>query len=83
GVGISEQRSHRLERIRIYPNPSHGQINLELPSGVRQITLFDITGRRIGEIQPRLTASLNLSPGVYFLRIKVKTRATFIKLVLR
>jgi len=33
--------------IRIYPNPAKEQVNVECPNGLKQIEIFDITGKKI------------------------------------
>ena len=33
--------------VRIYPNPAKEQVNVECPNGLKQIEIFDITGKKI------------------------------------
>lgn len=55
----------------VYPNPSHGLLNLNLGEGQWQVAVYDITGRKVLEGQCAGTSSLDLSQqpqGLYFLK---------------
>ncbi|RKX70939.1 hypothetical protein DRP53_03300 [candidate division WOR-3 bacterium] len=72
GVGISERKSHKLRELKIYPNPSHGLINLALPADVINLTLFDASGRLIHHLSPSPHLQFTLPPGIYFLKIETE-----------
>jgi len=67
--------------VRIYPNPSHGLINLDLLPNVINLTLFDASGRLIQKISPSPHLQLTLPPGIYFLKIKTQSETKTEKLV--
>jgi len=81
GVGISEPKSHKFRELRIYPNPSHGLVNLDLPADVINLTLFDASGRLIHRLSPSPHLQLTLPPGIYFLKIKTPSEIKTEKLV--
>ncbi|RKX69017.1 hypothetical protein DRP53_09425 [candidate division WOR-3 bacterium] len=80
-AGISEQKSHRFKGLKIYPNPSFGPINLDLPSEVINLTLFDASGRLIYQFSPSPQLQLTLPPGIYFLKIRTPSDIRIEKLV--
>ncbi|HIE05717.1 MAG TPA: T9SS type A sorting domain-containing protein, partial [bacterium (Candidatus Stahlbacteria)] len=83
GVGVSEEKPARLRpEFRGYPNPSYGLVNLDLPADVKQITLFDASGRQIKALKPSTMITLNLPPGIYFLQLKTQTQTIMEKLVI-
>ena len=81
GVGISEPKSHKLRELKIYPNPSHGLIHLDLPANVINLALFDASGRLIHRLSPSPHLRLTLPPGIYFLKIKTPSETKAEKLV--
>ena len=75
-TGIDEQLT--FENLIIYPNPAVSNLNIENDEffGDLEISIFDITGKKISSRFPRVDAKKhaidvsNLSQGVYFLGIK-------------
>ncbi len=61
--------------VSIYPNPANDQVTVSnIPAGVKEIKIFDITGNMINSIVVNNRNSLNidmtnLSKGVYFLNM--------------
>lgn len=60
-----------LNKIKIYPNPSNGVINLDtnIPTDV---TVFDITGKEVYNakaITSEKAINLNVQPGVYMIKL--------------
>ncbi len=92
-VGVEE---YELGNLQVYPNPTHGFVNIELPQGVMSgiisngnIKVNDIRGKLVynSNLQwnnnPRLTLDLNgISPGVYFLELTVGEKSGITKLVI-
>lgn len=67
-VGVTETALlHKL-----YPNPTNGQVTIELPAGNYKLELFDLLGERVRDIafQDKTTLSISQLPqGVYMYRI--------------
>ena len=60
--------------VKLFPNPSNEKFNIESTIGMSHITVTNLTGATILDInlnnQSRLTVStLDLSNGVYFVRV--------------
>lgn len=76
-----------FEQVRVYPNPSHGEITIELnlkKGGVVQMRLFSLLGQPVGSIVNQHFPSgqqqyiwnpggNDLSPGTYFIQIRFGT----------
>jgi polyhydroxybutyrate depolymerase len=56
--------------VRIYPNPSHGQLVIESPMQLTEIRIHDSAGRlvdhRLLENKTSVELQLNVQPGMYF-----------------
>lgn len=69
-IGIDEMQMD--EKITVYPNPVSDELIIELINPVGNISLVDITGKRIRQVEVNsMRMSLNLtdiSNGVYFLQ---------------
>ncbi|AXT57191.1 T9SS C-terminal target domain-containing protein [Aquimarina sp. AD1] len=75
------------ETIRVFPNPSKGNVNIEVSdyNDIRQIVLFDLSGREIRsirEINQKEYSFSNLSKGVYFLRVYKNKKSIVEKVVI-
>ena len=70
GIGID---TNFEESVRIYPNPVTDYINIELTESVDRITLINVLGQKIIEMQPASLAERinieNLEPGTYFINV--------------
>ncbi len=72
---IVKENNKNNSVINIYPNPTSGIINIELPAkGNWQITASDISGRVIWQQQCKgcsgtIKHELNSSKGLYFIKI--------------
>lgn len=68
-----------LENIYVYPNPSHNQLNIEIPdnSAGTQITLFDVIGNVVYQapmFANKQTVDMqHLASGVYMLQVRNNT----------
>jgi len=80
-IGIEDEERQRPLQFLIYPNPAHRLINLDLPSNVQSLTLFDASGRLIHQLSPSPHLRLILPPGIYFLKIKTPFEIKTEKLV--
>jgi len=79
----------RLLQFSMYPNPSSGQVTLQLPLNIKkaQVTVFDYLGEIL--IQKKIKSSnnilntSNLSAGIYFIRIQTDSKIGTKKLSVR
>jgi hypothetical protein len=82
-----------LDNIRIYPNPSHGIITLDLGKasdfGKAEIDITDIAGRTIyrsalDEGQKKIQMDISNHPtGIYFLKVQTKNNTVTEKIIVR
>ena len=76
-----------LNHLTIFPNPTSGQLNITSKTVVNAITIIDINGRVLKELQfnrPKLHTEIDLSyltSGVYFLKIKLNRESYTLKVV--
>ena len=88
--------TRNLKTTIVYPNPSKGHFNLKFPNdyeGDFFLDIVDQTGRvyNIGKTTVQIggasktvdISNLSLAPGVYYLRIKSKTKNEEVKLVVQ
>jgi len=81
--------SAQLINFSMFPNPSDGLVNFQLPSNISQakVAVFDYLGKKILEknmssIDNTLNVS-NLSTGIYFVRIQSDSKTGTKKLVVK
>lgn len=68
-----------LTNIRIYPNPTQDYINIESPSIIEQITLYNVLGNEVLRVEQANKINVGeLSPGIYNIKI-VTDNGTLIK----
>jgi hypothetical protein len=62
--------ANAYEVLKVYPNPSHGEFNLEL-EGTKRILIMDMTGIiHVDEISSVKNFSMNSLPkGIYLLQV--------------
>ena len=68
----------------VYPNPSHGWVDLNLGEGQWQLQVYDITGRKVLEKQVGAKTTLDFSSlpkGLYLLKAKDGDKEVNVKLV--
>ena len=73
-----------MDNIKIYPNPTQGDIHLKLPGDqqVLEIELYDVLGKRIQVEYINETLGLGtVSPGVYTLKLKTSQGELIRKIV--
>jgi len=87
GVGIAE--THRNASVRVYPNPTTGQLTISLPNPseggaytAENVEIYDVVGQNVGAYpcgRPEMTIDIShLASGMYFLKVGNKT-ARFMK----
>ena len=71
--------------FNIYPNPSNGVINLDLPEGPTTVEITDVTGTVIftADYAPSKIDLSNQPKGIYFIKIKTETGIYTEKLVIQ
>lgn len=71
--------------IKLYPNPSNGNINFKTSSQINNIIILDISGKQIYDIKnPGTKLNLsNLKNGVYFLEIISDKKKSYEKIVIQ
>ena len=80
------QPEEALTLPMVYPNPSHGWVNLNLGEGQWQVQVYDITGRKVLERQVGAKAMLDLSEqqkGIYLLKVWNDKEEFNLKIVVR
>lgn len=79
-VGIDQNRNQNesYEKIKLYPNPSYGEIHIEIPDGKMsdryEVKIIDITGKvyyhkEMKLMSDEITIYPKLSDGIYFIKI--------------
>lgn len=87
--GVLGVNKAQLLNFSMFPNPSDGQITLQLPSDANQakVRIFDYLGKTL--VQKSINSSnktldvSNLNAGIYFVRIQTDTKVGTKKLVIR
>ena len=67
-IGLDEQES--ATSLRLYPNPVNQVLHLEGDFEKAQISIYDLTGRKVyqGEYQHEISVS-SLNDGLYFIHV--------------
>ena len=73
---------------KIYPNPFHESVNIDIQAyDKKHITLFDVSGKLVYSLVTSerhiSIPKQNLNPGIYFLRINIKDKQIYDKLIVR
>lgn len=80
-----ESESISSKSPTIYPNPTTGELNIELSTGMEEVTVLDTNGRMLRTFQlagsKSLKTNLNLEPGIYIININVGTKSIIKKLL--
>lgn len=60
--------------VSIYPNPAYGKVNVKANRDVTKISLFELTGRVMIQVEPHSTETTlsthGLAPGVYIIQVE-------------
>lgn len=69
--------------LRIYPNPTKDELNIEKDTEIKRIEIIDVYGKRLFICYPNLSFykinNLNLKEGIYLLKIDNENRKIIIK----
>lgn len=80
-----ESESISSKSPTIYPNPTTGELNIELSTGMEEVTVLDTNGRMLRTFQlagsKSLKTNLNLEPGIYIININDGTKSIIKKLL--
>ncbi len=94
-VGMDQIRNQNesYEKIKLYPNPSNGEIHIEIPDGKMsdqyEVKIIDITGKvyyhkEMKLMSDEITIYPKLSDGIYFIKIlKSDFQITYTKFVFK
>ena len=87
GVGIPEVEIEPTTSVKVYPNPTVGEVNVEAEQ-MSHVELYDNEGRRMADYDTHDSNHLNLNlhslaSGIYYLRIHTPTAVTIHKIVKR
>ncbi len=79
--------STETNEIRMFPNPANHQVNVSAASNLEEITIYDMTGKRMLQNENLHTNSQTiqvdqLSSGMYMMQIKTATTTTLKKLII-
>jgi len=65
-----------ISQIKVYPNPANDVVNVQSPSVIKSITVYDLQGRLIVAVNPnKQNSELNIShlnTGIYFFSIETE-----------
>lgn len=73
-----------MNGVTIYPNPNHGQFNINLPEEDCDIVVFNSVGQQVYSQQAKGMTTLNLeglNNGVYFVTVKSASAVSTVKFV--
>jgi len=87
GIEETESSSFPSSALSIYPNPAHNAFTVSLNNEMKTAVLktYDITGREAytTTVNTKLqTLNLNISPGVYFVKVSDEEKVYIQKLVI-
>ena len=78
--------SQKTEELSLYPNPTKRSITIEGNEPIRNIEIWNYTGKNLSRIQTdtekKVTVSIeDLSPGAYFVKIQLNSSIKIMKLI--
>jgi hypothetical protein len=77
-VGLNEKVSQNNGSVSVYPNPSAGSIQIVSQAGIKQITVLDMSGKKIQTSTPHdLKTTLTISENGLFLLLIETEGGTF------
>ena len=80
------QNNEQWITLKVYPNPTDNKLIIECSEDMNEISLYDITGRRVMIVFPKKTSTIlrlgNFSRGIYILQL-FTTRGMRIKEIIK
>lgn len=58
------------EELTIYPNPSNGDVYVNSRKSIHELSIYDITGKKVTSATMINHYNVNLSPGIYVFKIR-------------
>jgi trimeric autotransporter adhesin len=77
-LGVSDFETS-LDKIKLYPNPTSGILNIQMKSPLNKATVFNIQGQKVIESSTIQFDVSNLLSGVYVIKIEDKNGSVSIK----
>ena len=74
------------EKVRIYPNPSSGYINVEIENAIDAIHILDMSGRTIVNsfaVEPKGIDISSIDSGVYACKIELSSGHKILKRIIK
>lgn len=81
-LGNGEFNSN-VSDVTIYPNPTSGILNFNSKSEIQNISVFDLSGRKISEFNSNQINISSLSKGIYLVKISTKDGKTTTRKVVK
>lgn len=82
-LSTNEIENESSLKISVYPNPTTGNINIELKDDLEKVDIYDINGKLVLKKTTNEFNIEKLSHGVYFLKITSKTNRTYFYKVIK
>jgi hypothetical protein len=74
--------------LKLYPNPTNGQLNVSTDGSIDRVDIFDVSGRKLGTIntsnEPKIIINLldiSGGKGVFILKFSNKNNNVFKKVI--
>lgn len=86
-VALSTNEVSEKQSVKIYPNPATERINIEVDDKIQSITIFDVKGRLVKNIQEsgisngKIIDVSDLSTGMYIVKVKTTTSKFINKII--
>ena len=81
--GIDDVEEAELN-VSIYPNPTHGLVNIEANGNVSKVEVYDINGRKVAIYDNTTIIDLsNMASGTYTMRIHTQLGTTIKRVILK
>lgn len=83
-LDLTSTTENKTNNLNIYPNPNHGQFNLNLPEEDCDIVIYNSLGQKVFNRQAKGLTNLNLESlnnGVYFVTVKSEKAVGTLKFV--
>ena len=76
-----------MSQIVVYPNPANEVVNIQSPSIIKNITVYDLQGRLINTVKAQQQNTevniLQLKTGIYFFSIETEAGTSVKKIMKR